>query len=83
MRYILLLIPIFLITSCEIYIVEEPHPWDDRDVFTGSFRVEDYSETTEELFTYNITISKDCCVSNQVWIENFYGVGIDIAAQIL
>lgn len=82
MKKILLLLPVFLFFGCEIYIIEEPVPWDDRDAFVGTFSVNDYSETLDEHFAYQVVISKVCCNSNQVWIHNFYGVDIDVLAEV-
>lgn len=82
MKKILLLLPVILFFGCEIYIIEEPVPWDDRDAFVGTFSVNDYSETLDEHFAYQVVISKVCCNSNQVWIHNFYGVDIDVLAEV-
>ncbi|VAW29588.1 hypothetical protein MNBD_BACTEROID06-82 [hydrothermal vent metagenome] len=69
-----------LVGSCQIIINEEPSYYDTRDDLVGRYQIDEYSETTEEYFSYNIEILKSYN-SNEVILYNFYDVGIDVIAQ--
>ncbi len=66
--------------SCQIVIYDEPSYYDNRDEIIGRYELDEYSETTELYFTYNIEILKSCCDSDEVYIRNFYDVGIEVIA---
>ena len=83
MKKILLFGTILFLAGCEIYIFDEQYvEWDDRDLFVGSYRVEEYSQTTEQFYTYDMHIQKSCCQQQEIRISNFYGVGLDIYAVV-
>ena len=69
-----------LVGSCQIIINEEPSYYDTRDDLVGRYQIDEYSETTEEYFSYNIEILKSYNL-NEVILYNFYDVGIDVIAQ--
>ena len=79
-------ISIILLSSCEVIILEEPIPViineDSRDYFVGYFDVEEYSRTTRSYTYYTIRIYKASRNNNLVIIENFYGLGIDVIAEV-
>ena len=81
MKYLYIL-SFLLLGSCQIYIYDEPTYWDDRDDFVGNYEVEEYSETTDQYFNYNIDIVKSCCNEGEVIIYNFYDVDLDVVAIV-
>ena len=83
MKKIILFGTILFLTGCEIYIFDEQHvEWDDRDLFVGSYHVEEYSQTTEQFYTYDMHIQKSCCKQQEIRISNFYGAGLDVYALV-
>lgn len=81
MKKLLLFGAILILGGCEIYIFEDPYV-DDRNLFVGNYYVEEYSQITEQFYTYNMTIKKSCCNSREIKISNFYGVGISVKAIV-
>ena len=71
-----------ILASCDIYLIEDPNAWDDRDLFIGSYQVEEYSQTTDRLFTYNIRVKKSCCRDGEVKITNFYGSDLTVYGYV-
>lgn len=70
-----------LFASCDVVFIEVP--FDPRDNFTGRFNVEEYSETFDLLTEYNVRILKDSDpYGNAIYIRNFYGVDIEIYAEV-
>ena len=82
MKKFLPFVLVALLASCEIYLFEDPNGWDDRDLFVGSYRVEEYSQTTDNIYSYNITIQKSCCRSDEVRISNFYGSDLRVYGYV-
>ena len=80
---VLLLIAGLVFTSCDILIVEPRY--DDRDRVTGSYRIEEYSQTFNESIRFNIYIRKSGIGYNsqEVIIENFYNAGVEVRAEII
>ncbi|MGW8123850.1 hypothetical protein ACV07N_14425 [Roseivirga echinicomitans] len=73
---------LFLISSCDIVYVEEV-PIDSRNLFTGRYEVEEYSETYDQFTLYDMRILKDGDpYSNVVYLRNFYGANIEIYANV-
>lgn len=66
--------------SCQIILYDEPSYYDDRDDLVGHYELDEFSETTELYFTYNIEILRSCCNSDEVYIRNFYDVGLEVVA---
>ena len=82
MKYAFLLFA-FALGSCQIILYDDDvRYWDDRDDFVGYYEVEEYSETTNEYFHYEIDIVKSCCTDNEVLIRNFYDVGLEVRARV-
>jgi hypothetical protein len=73
---------LLLLASCEIYLIEDPNARDDRNLFVGEYQVEEYSQTTDRLYTYNIRIQKSCCRADEVKITNFYGADLKVYAFV-
>jgi hypothetical protein len=81
MKKLLLFGTILFLGGCEIYLFEDPYV-DERNLFVGSYQVEEFSQITEQHYTYNMTIRKSCCDSREIKISNFYGVGISVKAIV-
>jgi hypothetical protein len=81
MKKLLLFGIILFLGGCEIYLFEDPYV-DERNQFVGSYHVDEYSQITEQHYTYSMTIRKSCCNSREVKISNFYGVGISVKAIV-
>jgi hypothetical protein len=69
-------------TSCEITIVEPRY--DDRDQVTGSFILEEYSQSYRAYSNFSVYIRKigTGYGADEVLIENFYNAGIDVIARV-
>ena len=72
---------LILAGSCQLIINEEPNYYDARDNLVGRYQVDEFSESTEQYFSYSIDIYKSCCNSNEVVIYNFYDVDLEVSAQ--
>lgn len=82
MKYLTLLF-VFALGGCQIILYDDDtRYWDDRDDFVGYYEVEEYSETTDLYFNYEIDIVKSCCNSNEVFIRNFYDVDLEVRARV-
>lgn len=78
MKKLLLLPAIALfMTSCDIDV--EPR-YDPAVRVTGSYRVEEYSLTYDEYTSYDIRIYQNGY--NRVVISNFYGIDINVDAEV-
>ena len=82
MKKVILFAGLIFLASCEIYLLENPNAWDDRDQFVGSYNVEEYSQTTDHFYNYSITIYKSCCVKDEIRITNFYGADIKVTGMV-
>lgn len=82
MKKALLFFILILLAGCELYIYEEPVPWDDRDYFIGEYRVEEFSETTGSIYNYDIRIRKAWNNNREIKIKNFYGIGLNVIAIV-
>lgn len=67
--------------SCQIIVYDDLDYRDGRDDLVGEYKLDEYSETTEYYYTYTIEIVKSCCDINEVYIRNFYDVGLEVVAQ--
>jgi hypothetical protein len=77
---ILFIALVALLSSCNLMIIEPA--FDDRDRITGSFQLEERSQTYNDYSRYFIYIRKTG-VYDEVIIENFYSLGINIRAQVV
>lgn len=77
--------PIFFIavaltaSSCTFYDVEPRY--DERNKFVGSYDVEEYSETYQEVTLYEIRISRSR-YDREIYIDNFYAADIRVYATV-
>ena len=74
---------LFLISSCDVIVVEEVRI-DSRNLFAGRFEVEEYSDTYDELTLYDMRVVKDIDrYSNVIYLRNFYGANIEVFANVI
>lgn len=84
----LLLLPLLAIvfSACEITVIEDPNPViiidDNRDRFTGYFDAEEYSKTQHVYTYFTIRVVKSSRNNNVIFIRNFYGLGIEVLAEV-
>lgn len=79
---LLLLLGIVVFTSCDILVVEPVY--DSRDRLTGSYRMEEYSQTYNDYLHYTIYIRKGFGSRSQsLIIENFYNSDVDVIAEMV
>ena len=81
MKKLLLFGAILFLGGCEIYVFDDPYV-DDRNLFIGNYRVDEYSQVTEQRYNYSMSIQKSCCNSREIKINNFYGVDISVLAVV-
>lgn len=82
MKYAFLLFA-FAFSSCQIILYDDDvRYWDDRDDFVGFYEVDEYSETTDLYFRYEIDIVKSCCNDTEVLIRNFYDVDLEVRGYV-
>ena len=83
MKKLFLFASLISLASCEIYFYDDPNNgWDDRDLFIGNYEMQEYSEATEQYYSYSIRIQKSCCRSDEIKISNFYGADIKVKALV-
>ena len=81
-KYLLGIFVITIVSACDITVIEE-HPYDERDVFTGRYAIEEYSETLDVITHFNIRIDKNIDpYGREVYISNFYGADIEVYAEV-
>ncbi len=76
---IILGVLVVLLASCNLMIIEPVY--DDRDRITGSYTVEERSQTYNDYTQYFISIRKSGNY-DEVVFENFYNAGINIRASV-
>ncbi|MDX1628870.1 MAG: hypothetical protein R3345_09235 [Fulvivirga sp.] len=86
MKRLLLILPMLTVAmfACNVY-VEEPVPvivHDDRDHVTGYYHVEEYNVTTGGYAEYDVSVAKSAHDLFTIYIDNFYGVGISVVAEV-
>jgi hypothetical protein len=72
---------LMLLTSCDLYMVEEPYRHDYRDDIVGHYHLDEYSETYHEYTYYAVTITEGYG-RREINIRNFYGLGRDVTAYV-
>lgn len=84
MKRLLFILPVFvLMMSCEVIVVEEPIPAHDvRDHYLGFYDVEEYNKTNGTYSEYSFNIVKSVNYPHTIFIRNFYGVGIEVVADV-
>lgn len=78
MKKTLLFASLVFFASCDIYLIEDPNGYDDRDLFVGTYNAEEYSRTTGQYYNYTITIRKSWNRHDEVLITNFYGSDLQV-----
>ncbi|MTI22311.1 hypothetical protein E1176_14865 [Fulvivirga sp. RKSG066] len=72
-----------ILMSCEVTVVEEPIPLhDSRNFFVGYYDVEEYDKTSGSYSEYSFNIVKSARYPHTIFIRNFYGVGIEVVAEV-
>lgn len=71
---------VIVLTSCDITIVEPMYR--DRDRVTGSYQVEERSQTYNDYIRYAIYIRKSGSYDDVV-IENFYNADVNVRATVV
>lgn len=71
---------LFLLASCNFYYVEPQY--DVRDDLVGKYEIEEFSATYNDVTRYTFRIEKAGYSGNEIYIKNFYGVGIRVRAII-
>jgi hypothetical protein len=66
------------LSACEFYYVEPRY--DHRDRIVGTHDVKEYSETYNDHAYYTIDIVRSGNYGDEIFIDNFYGVGIRVRA---
>ena len=66
-------------TSCDIMIVEPIY--DDRDRVTGSYQIEEHSQTYNDYTRFSIYIRKSGSYDGVI-IENFYHANVNVRATV-
>jgi hypothetical protein len=79
-RFIVFVLPIMLLSGCDINIIEPVY--DSRDNVTGHYDVEEYSETYNDMTYYSLRISKSSYSNREVYLHNFYAVDIRVYATL-
>ncbi|MGC1241388.1 MAG: hypothetical protein WA874_07360 [Chryseosolibacter sp.] len=70
---------ILVVASCNDYDVEPRY--DDRNRFVGYYDVEEYSETYDEITTYEMRISRSR-YEREIYIDNFYASDLRVYAIV-
>jgi hypothetical protein len=71
---------LFLLASCDVYYVEPRY--DVRDELVGRYDIEEFSATYNDVTRYTFRIEKAGYSGNEIYIKNFYGVGIRVKAFV-
>jgi hypothetical protein len=80
MKKLIYLFLLMGLSSCELYVLDPVY--DYRDPILGRYEMEEYSETYNDYTHFTIWIEKSSRYSNEVYIDNFYGVDIRVCASI-
>lgn len=72
---------IILMTSCVDYHYTEP-VYDARDRVVGYYEVEEFSQTYQELISYDIYVSKGRYTNNEIFLDDFYAANTRVLAYV-
>jgi hypothetical protein len=75
----LLLVVLLFLSACQINVVEPVY--DPRDRVIGHYRMEEYSETYNDVTYYTISISKSG-ESSEIYLNNFYALDLSVYAYL-
>lgn len=70
-----------LLAGCDI-IIEDPFLFDERDLLTGNYEVEEYSETEGATFVYDLSIYKSRHHYNIIILYNLYDSDLEVIAEV-
>ena len=71
---------VLVLTSCDLIIVEPIY--NDRDRVTGSYQIEEQSQTYNDYKRFSIYIRKSG-IYDDVIIENFYDADVNVRATVV
>lgn len=80
-RSFLLLLALVALASCDVYMIDSERPYRSRDRIIGSHATEEYSQTYQEYYVYDVWISAGNR-SNEVYLENLYIDGLSVYATV-
>lgn len=80
-RSFIFLIALISFASCDTYIVDNEVPIRPRDGIIGNHYAEEYSQTYQDYYEYNVWISAGNR-SNEIFIENLYIDGLSVYATV-
>lgn len=79
-RFIYFFAILLFLGSCDIYYVDPRY--DIRDQLVGKYDIEEFSATYNDITRYTFRIEKAGYSGNEIYIKNFYGVGIRVRAIV-
>ena len=79
MKTISVLVLGLLLSSCELTLIDPV--FDNRDRITGTYRLEEYSQTYNDFFQYSIYIYRSG-YRHEVRIENFYNANLAVFGEL-
>lgn len=80
-RSLLFLLVLISLASCETYIIDSPTPVRSRDRIIGNHYTEEFSQTYQEYYEYDVWVSAGNR-SNEVYFENLYIDGLSVYATV-
>jgi len=79
-RLVLLSLIVVLLASCDVIVVESRY--DERDRVTGSYRIEEYSQTYNMYSNFRFSIRPAGYGQQDVLIDNFYNADITVRGEV-
>jgi hypothetical protein len=76
---IILVALVILLASCNLMIIEPVY--DDRDRITGSYQIEEHSQTYNDYVRFFVYIRKSGSY-DEIVIENFYNADVNVRASV-
>lgn len=68
------------LSSCEFYYLEPRI--DARQALVGTYEMQEYSETYNDVTEYTIWIERSYHSSNEIYIDNFYAEDLRVVASV-
>ncbi len=69
------------LASCEIIVVDSDY--DQVNLVSGLYRLEEYSQTYNQNFQYTVWVSQSGADSRILYIDNFYDQEITVRAEVI
>jgi hypothetical protein len=83
MKTLVLLSTLFLLASCELYVVDpEPVYIDPRHYVIGTYDMAEYSSTYDEHWEYDLSVSMESSDGRSIVFDNFYNSGLRIHGTV-